>query len=441
MLKTIATIASSFISGFTIAYMMKAFNNNDKITKRQFFVFVIFITLTSLFGIYLLKEIQLILTIIIAVISGKFLFNYSWIKSLVYTVLSYVIIIIADILNGVIFNYILKMNSSEIQSDPMILLLASIIVSVISITLINIKNLSKIKDIATFSIDKLTFNQKILAGFYFVLIIALFILQLMPYSIIPKEYSKVLNTYNLMVFVFYFIATFIFLYINYHLTNEKIEHQQKVKEYEELELYTKIIEELSSDIRIFKHDYKNIMHSIEGYLAENQIGELKEYFYKQVVNEYQKIHSNNIHSLKHINNSAVKGLLTSKINQGLSMGVKMNLEIFEDIFEIPMETLDICKAIGILLDNALEESVKTKDKNVIIGFMDEESAISIMIANSYADKPNIKEIFTNGYSSKGENRGLGLYILKKVIDEKYKNILLNTTVDNELFIQEIIINK
>ena len=47
-------------------------------------------------------------------------------------------------------------------------------------------------------------------------------------------------------------------------------------------------------------------------------------------------------------------------------------------------------------------------------------------------------LFKQGFSTKGENRGLGLSNLKEIID-KYKNVTLDTFIKNELFFQEITI--
>ena len=67
--------------------------------------------------------------------------------------------------------------------------------------------------------------------------------------------------------------------------------------------------------------------------------------------------------------------------------------------------------------------------------------IEIEISNTYTDKALIVEkIFEKGESSKGKNRGLGLYKAKEII-KKYPGVELKTQVDKELFMQKLIISK
>ena len=46
----------------------------------------------------------------------------------------------------------------------------------------------------------------------------------------------------------------------------------------------------------------------------------------------------------------------------------------------------------------------------------------------------VSEIFSFGASSKGDNRGVGLYTVMKLV-ESYPNISLNTTCQNQVFRQ------
>lgn len=55
--------------------------------------------------------------------------------------------------------------------------------------------------------------------------------------------------------------------------------------------------------------------------------------------------------------------------------------------------------------------------------------------------PRIHELFQERFSTKGENRGLGLSTLKEITDST-ENVLLDTTIENGYFIQKVeIINK
>ena len=93
------------------------------------------------------------------------------------------------------------------------------------------------------------------------------------------------------------------------------------------------------------------------------------------------------------------------------------------------------------MDNAIEASEKTKAKILNISFEDdkENNAKLIKISNSVKDdKIDVDKIFEKGVSSKRIKSGLGLWEVKRLVDSK-KNSEIYTTVNNNMFSQELII--
>ena len=50
----------------------------------------------------------------------------------------------------------------------------------------------------------------------------------------------------------------------------------------------------------------------------------------------------------------------------------------------------------------------------------------------------MEKIYDKGYSNKGKNRGLGLFILKSIVD-KNSNMTLNTFINEGMFTQDLYI--
>jgi two-component system sensor histidine kinase AgrC len=57
--------------------------------------------------------------------------------------------------------------------------------------------------------------------------------------------------------------------------------------------------------------------------------------------------------------------------------------------------------------------------------------------NFKGERPVIHKIWEKGFSTKGEDRGLGLYTAKNIIEKKYNNVFMNTSAEDSEFIQEL----
>lgn len=75
-----------------------------------------------------------------------------------------------------------------------------------------------------------------------------------------------------------------------------------------------------------------------------------------------------------------------------------------------MNLIDLSRILGVFLDNAIEANSqvdKRKEINIAL-FKSMSDSVIIIIENSYnADSVNIEQIFKEGFSTKGDNRGKG----------------------------------
>jgi two-component system sensor histidine kinase AgrC len=119
------------------------------------------------------------------------------------------------------------------------------------------------------------------------------------------------------------------------------------------------------------------------------------------------------------------------------MGLKVYVNIFSQIWFSGMDIIDLCKVVGILIDNAIEASFESDMKELHVGIETSDGSTSIIIANTYLNEPNMSQLFKRGVSSKGKNRGLGLCNVKNILAQ-YPSVFLKTTVDQNLFFQELV---
>lgn len=105
-----------------------------------------------------------------------------------------------------------------------------------------------------------------------------------------------------------------------------------------------------------------------------------------------------------------------------------------------MSLLDFLTIVSILCDNAIEASAEASQPYVSIAFLKSGAKENFIIENSIKEEGiDVSEIFSFGVSSKGEERGVGLYTVMKIV-ESYPNASLNTICQNQVFRQVLTIH-
>jgi len=224
------------------------------------------------------------------------------------------------------------------------------------------------------------------------------------------------------------------------LNKHKKLYELQNKQYEQLIEYIGIIENLYENIRSQKHDFMNILFSIKGYVEGKQWGEFDS-LYHSILKEYDESMTKDfLIPLKRIQDHGLKGILGYKLNHAVSMGIKVQLYVFTPMEFQQIAPLDLCRVIGILTDNAIEAATESQEKELHIVMECDNAYASVIISNTYGEKPDISKLDKWGYSTKGTHRGLGLYNVNQVLSH-YPSITLKTTLENSLFFQELTINR
>ncbi|PIH05858.1 sensor histidine kinase [Clostridium combesii] len=236
------------------------------------------------------------------------------------------------------------------------------------------------------------------------------------------------------------IFTSIIVYYYDKSVEYRVKLRREIEEKNEIEEYSHIIEDMYSETRRFKHDYINMLSPLKEYIDNEDIEGLSEFFYNNVIDMDKNIKwsNSNIDKLKYIKVSGLKAILSTKLIKASSMNIDINVHIVEDIDYIHMNIMDLCRIIGILMDNAIEASGECEAPKICIVVANKNDYVVIALHNNFfGDKPLIHKIYKEGFSTKGRGRGVGLYTVKNIIDIKYENVFLNTSIEGNVFIQEI----
>ena len=144
-----------------------------------------------------------------------------------------------------------------------------------------------------------------------------------------------------------------------------------------------------------------------------------------------------IANLSHLENTALKSIISAKLMEAQQLGIDLTVEIAEPISQPDMDLLDVVTILSIFLDNTIEAAQEAENPSLALAYFQENHQKILLIENStQAEKVNTKAIFNYGKSSKGDNRGIGLANVKEILD-CYPGVSLMTTSQNYNFRQEI----
>jgi two-component system sensor histidine kinase AgrC len=246
-------------------------------------------------------------------------------------------------------------------------------------------------------------------------------------------FEEIINRQSLVLLIITLVSAIILklIYINYELDRKFNKIIRYVVEYE------KIIDEQGKK----NHEYNNQLMILKGYVDDKT--KLKEYL-DTLIDDHTLGQNYKIRQLSNFPNGGLKRMLYYKISIIKEKKIKYYLYISEES-AVLLENLsiklynDITKVFGVLIDNAIDASLKSEDKELSLDFSKEDNYIVITVSNTYDKKIDINKIGRKGFSSKGKGHGFGLRLVKEII-KRNKKIELLTEHNNRYFIQTILID-
>ncbi len=215
----------------------------------------------------------------------------------------------------------------------------------------------------------------------------------------------------------------------------------KEKEYiEQLEEKNKNLIEVHNNVRSFKHDFNNILQSINGYIDVQDMDSLKKYF-NDLLKESNHINILGVLNFQVMDNPAMYSVLLNKYKLAKEKDITMNIDIMLKLDRFSEKSYIMSRILGILLDNAIEAAEECEEKIVNIQFLKDEKRDKdiIVIENTYKNKEiDTTQIFEKDYTTKKEkgNSGLGLWKVSDIL-EKDSKLELFTYKNDEMFKQKL----
>lgn len=179
-------------------------------------------------------------------------------------------------------------------------------------------------------------------------------------------------------------------------------------------------------LRAQSHEFINKLHVILGLVHLQRYEKLADY-----INQISDHLQNEVgYIVSKIKDPALAGFIFGKMSYAREVGADLSFTGEGILPEpaTPETTHELITIIGNLIDNALEALTDQENKKVFVHFEYYEHELLVEVADN---GPGIQEdmlekIFLKGISTKGTDRGIGLYLAKSSIEKLHGHIDLST---------------
>lgn len=425
---SIEKVLVSVVAGLfqMIAVCFIVFSQIPKQTKKRKLSFAIFMWLycTTVF-LFVSNHVRFITGIAAMSIFMYFVLGIKDRTVILYSFNTEIILGVCEIIVSLVL-VLIGIKSTDIVNNLKYNLIANILIAVFAILLSNIplikKVMNKVIDI---------FKKKKLINYLYVLLLIL-------YLIVSKNGLEFVLKSNYYVNILFIIAVIVIfgIIIKNESKYERLKEENK-QMYNHVTKYEKIITEQGK----VNHEFKNQLMVIRGY-AQMKSDKLLDYI-DSITQDANKTHSSYLISqLNKFPEGGIKGLLYYKLSIMEDENIKYELDVQTGV-RTKLNSLsinmykNITKILGVLLDNAIDASKKSKEKQIIISVLKDKSNVIFSISNSYKGKLNLDKMGT-GFTTKELGHGYGLRLVNDIIKET-NSFKVTNEVKNKYYVSNLII--
>ncbi len=422
-------VGACFTNLFFIYCLKNITRNGSKtLVIRDFYICIIL----SLISTFVIVMIPFYMTRILINISLFILFSYFFYTkdlktSIITTILIQLIIILSEVIYAIICTVIFKFDVTS--SVPYINLVNNIGTTMVSLLLWKTSYPRKIYNFIVNSIQSFKQREIIIATF---LMLMVAIISTMAVYM-NWNYIVVLSINTFLIFVFVFISI--------KFANAQNKYNEINNKYETSITSLREYEGMIDKYRIYNHENKNELQTLRNLISKKNTKALK--YIDSILDNKIKDNEKIMHKTSKIPEGGLRATIYAKLCMMDELGIKYSLDIAKDIRTVDLINmkedivLNICKILGVFLDNAIEavKDLKTKHIGIEIYLMDGDLCVDI--TNNYEGKLDMNKIGSSKYTTKGGNHGYGLSLVNQIISD-YPDVFENEkSITKNTFTQKI----
>lgn len=269
---------------------------------------------------------------------------------------------------------------------------------------------------------------------YFYLILYIWISSMVIYYLTTYVFNIDAVSYIIAMVV---VVSQLFFSLFVYSINKKIRQDKlSLQQINDLKIYTQQLESSQRSLRKFKHDYQNMLLSLKLSAKKSHdkelIDKLAEYSSKTLEDKVLW----QFNDVDNVKDELLKSLFTSKLNRIFQNNIQYSFEcriVIENLSN-KYNSFDIVRILGIVYDNAIEESLEFGDEAKIDTMIYQENGeLEIEIRNRYRDTDlTIQDMKKSGFTTKKNHDGLGLANIEE-LSQSYNDIFINYQIKDGWF--------
>ena len=430
MLKVISWFTIGFVYNFLSCYLFSELTDDCKFKiNRKIIIFSFIFSLINCYSVYYCIEFRVLILNLSSIMLFILCFQKSIVTSSIVDIYIFLIMSIGEIVFVIIFSWLFGVNVALYKESIKWMFISNLIIWAIATLIIKNLKFRKFKIVIDNTSDKYKEMNMV-----FLIILSLLIISILVYPISTFQLPKNLA----LTYATIFFTGIIFIVAFFNAKNK----QTKVKqEYDSLQKYMKLYEDLINEKSKQQHENRNQLIIIKSMLTSKNSKASK--YIDQILNiEDDTKNYNYLNKLNHIP-EGLKGLIFYKIEEMKKLGIDVYLDVPN---KFDKNSVKICeknlsnlsRIIGVYLDNAKEAAMIADKKYVVIQIMLEKD-IEFTISNTYKEVTNIDKIDKIGFTTKGKGHGYGLPLVKDILS-KNANYKQTREFSGQFYVQKLIIN-
>ena len=355
---------------------------------------------------------------------NKFIFNDNFNRSLCSAVLTQLIFIISEMIFLTVVTFINNFDVETLTSTVFGAMITNIAIALIAFIMFSIPFIKKNTRKITNTMEQV--NNKTMVVLIVLMIIVINLLLTAIYNKVSLVILLIINTS--------FISLIIYaVYYTLHSKNKELEERRKALEAENKNIQYQAendallntlneYERIADQQRVINHENTNQLNALEQMIENNEGEEAILGYIHKLKHDSKTADETIMEKTKRIPSGGLQGIIYQKMIKMKKRKVTYSLNISRDLKELDFKKLgidtnvDMCKVIGVFLDNAIEEVKGLRERVVDIELYKDEKDFCIGITNSFGKNKNLDHIDELGYTTKGEGHGYGLSLVKQILE-------------------------